>query len=73
MSVVARKGKPHLMVTMTCNGNWPEIQDNLLPGQCALDCPDLCNRVFRIKLKALMHDLTHNIFGKAQYFLNIRH
>ncbi|CAN0453428.1 unnamed protein product, partial [Laminaria digitata] len=26
MSVVTRKGKPHLMITMTCNSNWPEIQ-----------------------------------------------
>ncbi|CAN0473393.1 unnamed protein product, partial [Laminaria digitata] len=25
MSVVTRKGKPHLMITMTCNSNWPEI------------------------------------------------
>lgn len=48
MSVVSRKGKPYLMVTFTCNGNWPEIQENLLPGQCALDRPDLCNRVFHI-------------------------
>ena len=64
MSVVARKGKPHLSVTMACNGNWPEIQDNLLSGQCALDRPDLCNRVFRVKLKALMHDLTHNNSAK---------
>ena len=72
MSVVARKGKPHLMITMTCNGNWPEIQDNLLPGQCALDRPDLCNRVFgKKKSKASMHHLTHNLFGKAQYFLNV--
>ncbi|CAM9250899.1 unnamed protein product, partial [Laminaria digitata] len=71
MSVVTRKGKPHLMVTMTCNGNWPEIQDNLLPGQCALDRSDLCNRVFKIKLKSLMHDLTHNLFGIAQYFLSV--
>ncbi|CAM9627002.1 unnamed protein product, partial [Laminaria digitata] len=26
MSVVTRKGKPHLMIIMTCNSNWPEIQ-----------------------------------------------
>ncbi|CAN0345993.1 unnamed protein product, partial [Laminaria digitata] len=26
MSVVTRKGKPHLMITVTCNSNWPEMQ-----------------------------------------------
>lgn len=71
MSVVTRKGKPHLMITMTCNGNWPEIQDNLHPGQTALDRPDLCNRVFKIKLKQLMLDLTNNLFGKAEYYLTV--
>ena len=54
------------MVTMKCNGNWPEKQDNFLPGQSPLDRPGPCNRVFRTKLKALMNDLTHNIFDEAQ-------
>ena len=71
MSVVTRKGKPHLMITMTCNSNWPEIQDNLLSGQNALDRPDLCNRVIKIKLKELMIDLTRNLFGKAEYYLTV--
>ena len=31
MAVVTRMGRPHLMVTVTCNGFWPEIQANLLP------------------------------------------
>lgn len=71
MAVVTRKGKPFLMVTVTCNGFWPEIQQNLLPGQCAMDRPDLCNRVFKIKLKAIMNDLKNNLFGKATYFLSV--
>ena len=68
---VTRTGKPHLMITMTCNGNWPEIQNSLLPGQCALDRPDLCNRVCKIKLEALMADLTNNLFGKAEHYLSV--
>lgn len=48
-----------------------EIQDDLLPGQCALDRPDLCNRVLKIKLKALMHGLTHTLFGKAKYYSGV--
>ena len=71
MAAVTSKGKPHLMITMTCNGNWSEIQNSLLPGQCALDRPDLCNRVFKIKLKALMADPTKNLFGKAEYYLSV--
>ena len=29
LAVVNRKGKPHLMITMTCNPLWPEIVQNL--------------------------------------------
>ncbi|CAM9337287.1 unnamed protein product, partial [Scytosiphon promiscuus] len=71
MAVVARKGKPSLMVTITCNGMWPEIQANLLPGQIAMDRPDLCNRVFKIKLKAIMRDLNHNLFGQSEYTMSV--
>ena len=70
MSIVTRKGK-HLLVTMKCNLTWPEIQDNLLPGQRPLDRPDLCNRIFKVKMKALMHALTHNLFGNAEYFVGV--
>ena len=71
MAVVSRMGRPHLIVTVTCNGFYPEIQQNLLPGQCAMDRPDLCNRVFKIKLKAIMRDLTSKLFGKATYFFSV--
>ena len=64
-------GRPHLMVTVTCNGFWPEIQQNLLPGQCAMDRPDLCNRVFKIKLKAIMRDLISKLIGKATNFFSV--
>jgi len=36
---------------MTCNPNWPEIKDNLLPGQEPKDHPDLVCQVFKPKLK----------------------
>lgn len=71
MAVVTRKGRPHVMVTVTCNGFWPEIQQNLLPGQCAMDRPDLCNRVFKIKVKAIMKDLRTCLMGKALYWLSV--
>ena len=32
MAIVRVFGKPNLFITITCNPNWPEIKDNLLPG-----------------------------------------
>lgn len=49
MTVTRKKGKADLFITMTCNPNWKEIQENLLPGQQASDRPDLCARVFHFK------------------------
>ena len=51
LAIVNRKGRPHLFITVTMNANWPEITSNLLPGQTAYDRPDLCCRVFSMKLK----------------------
>ena len=39
---------------MTANPNWPEIERELLPGQTAVDHPDLIARVFQLKKKALI-------------------
>ena len=49
LAVVARKGRPSAMLTMTCNGNWEAIQANLLPGQTAFDRPDPCNGAYKKK------------------------
>ena len=66
MAIVRRLGKPDLFVTFTCNPNWPEITEALLPGQQAKDRPDIVSRVFKIKLKSLMADLVKDdIFGKC--------
>ncbi|OAD78135.1 hypothetical protein PHYBLDRAFT_73582 [Phycomyces blakesleeanus NRRL 1555(-)] len=62
MSIVRRFGKPDLFITFTCNSKWPEITNSLLAGQKANDRPDLCSRVFNMKLKELMIDLTKKIF-----------
>ena len=32
MTYVRKYGHPDLFITMTCNPNWPEIKNNLLPG-----------------------------------------
>ena len=59
-----RFSHPHLFITMTCNPNWPEIQDQLEPGQTALDRPELVSRVFNLKKRQLIKDLgSEMIFG----------
>ena len=71
MAVVARKGAPTLMVTFTANPAWPEITQNLKPGQTGMDRPDLISRVFKVKLKHLLADLRQGVFGKAQYMMHV--
>ena len=54
-----------LFITFTCNPNWKEIRENLLPGKRSTDRPDLIARVFQLKLKALMKDiLKGKVLGK---------
>ena len=61
MAVVRSTGKPDLFITMTCNPNWREIQDNLLPGQQPYDRPDIC--AFHLKKEHLLSLIT-----KEKYF-----
>ena len=64
MSIVGKTGKTDIFLTMTCNPNWKEIQENLLPGQEASDRPELVARVFHLKKKRLLHKITkENFFG----------
>jgi hypothetical protein len=51
MAVVAKLGKPDLFVTFTCNPDWPEIRAELLGRQSPADRPDLCARVFHMKVR----------------------
>ena len=45
MTLVRQFTKPDLFITFTANPKWPEIQENLYPGQAANDRPDLIIRV----------------------------
>ena len=64
---VRKYGHPDLFIKMTCNPNWPEIKNNLLPGQKPEDRPELVAWVFRLKLKKMMEMLKADmIFGKPQ-------
>ena len=54
MAMLRAHGKPDLFITMTCNPKWPDIVDNLLPGQKAVDRPDIVARVFNEKYNAMI-------------------
>ena len=70
MTYVRMYGHPDLFITTTTNPNWPEIKDNLLPGQDPQDCPDIVARVFRLKVLKLVEMLkSEMVFGKAQAWL----
>ncbi|CAN6580175.1 unnamed protein product [Malus baccata var. baccata] len=57
MTLVQKYGRPDIFLTMTCNPNWEEISDELLPGQAPQDRPDLLTRVFRAKFEQLKNDV----------------
>ena len=60
MAIVREFGKPDLFITFTCNPKWPEITENLFPGQKPHDRPDIVSRVFDIKKTSLLEDLKKN-------------
>ena len=65
IALYQRFSHPHIFLTMMCNPNWPEIQENLNEGETALDQPDLVLRVFKLKKQQLIRDLgSEMIFGK---------
>ena len=70
MSYVRKYGHPDLFITTTTNPNWPEIKDNLLPGQDPQDRPDIVARVFKLKIQKLLEMLkSEMVFGKRQAWL----
>lgn len=55
---------------MTCNPNWREIKENLLPGQQPSDRPDLTARVFDMKKKHLLNLIVRqHFFGESRAFV----
>ena len=72
MSIIRAYGKPDLFITFTCNPKWPEIISSLLNNQTPSDRPDLCARVFNIKLQALQYDLFHGyVLGKVASHIHV--
>jgi hypothetical protein len=66
MALIGYFGRPTFFITFTANPKWKEIQEELLPGQTAIDRPDLMARVFNMKANALREHLCKkHIFGHA--------
>lgn len=66
MSIFSKWGAPDLFITFTANPSWTEITENLNTWDQPSDRPDLVARVFKLKLKSLLDDVTHHgIFGKS--------
>ncbi|KAG5525404.1 hypothetical protein RHGRI_031907 [Rhododendron griersonianum] len=72
MALVQKYGKPDLFLTMTCNGNWHEIRNELLPGQAPSDRSDLVARVFRSKFEEFKDDiLNKHVLGKVTAYVYV--
>ena len=64
LTIISELGHPTVFITVTCNTQWPEIQEKLLPGQTAFDREDVVCIVFKARLAALLHNLRHgHYFG----------
>ncbi|CAM9746325.1 unnamed protein product [Phaeothamnion confervicola] len=72
LAVVARRGKPHLFITITFNPDCPEMNENLSRGQTYSDNPTLCDRIFKTKLDELLRDLrSGDVFGPVDYEMKV--
>ncbi|XP_075654860.1 uncharacterized protein LOC142625034 [Castanea sativa] len=72
MSLVQKFGKPDLLITMTCNPGWEEIQSELLPAQTAQDRPDLLARVFKSKFEELKDDIVvKGVLGRVIVYVQV--
>nr|XP_051197067.1 uncharacterized protein LOC127310428 [Lolium perenne] len=72
MALVQTYGKPDIFLTMTCNPNWQEIHDALLPGQTPQDRPDIVVRVFRANLEMMKEMLTKkHILGVVKAYVYV--
>lgn len=70
MTYVRRYGRADLFITFTCNPNWKENKDLLLPGQSPSERHDVVARVFKQKLKCLINVIYKGeIFGEVKCFM----
>ena len=72
MAIVRDLSVPDIFITFTCNENWPEIRNNLYPGQNPSDRPDLMARVFQVYHNELIKDITQrHVLGRCVSKINV--
>ena len=70
MALPHRYHKPDLFITITCNPCWPEISCAIPAGSHWRFHPDIVARVFMLKFKAMLQEITvSEIFGPVQAFV----
>ena len=70
MTYVRLHCRPNLSITFTCNPSWPDIKEELLPGQLSIDRHDLTARVFRQKVIKLIEVITKcSIYGETHCWM----
>lgn len=70
MTYVRTYGNPDLFITFTCNPEWPEIKNELFPGQRSSDRHDIVSRVFQLQVKKLMDLITKGgIFSATRCYM----
>jgi hypothetical protein len=57
MAIVYKYGRLSLFIMFTANPKWDEITYKLLPGQTAINRPNLVMCVFYLKLNYFIYDL----------------
>ncbi|XP_048634098.1 uncharacterized protein LOC106404100 [Brassica napus] len=67
MTICKYFGFPDLFITFTCNPKWPELSRYFQKYNLrSEDRPELCCRLFKVKLDCLMEDLTKkHLLGKT--------
>ena len=66
MAIVHFFQRVDLFITVTTNPRWPEITQELRPGETPYDRPDLVAQVFHLKKKAMLDDIIKNgVLGKV--------
>ena len=66
LALVSEYGRPTLFITLTCNPYWPEIVEQLLPGQTAFDRGDIVCQVFHRKLEIVLKNIRYGKYFKIK-------
>lgn len=71
-AITARAGLPTYLLTVTCNPEWKELQENKGPSQKVEDRPDLVAHVFNLFLRQIEYEVrTLQVLGVCVAYLRV--